>query len=67
MTKTLKKVPAVFYQSPSSKEPVREWLKALPEDDRRVIGLDIATAEYGWPVRLPLCRSLGGAQHASQS
>ena len=47
-----------FYQSPSGKEPVREWLKDLPDDDRKVIGIDIATAEYGWPVGMPLCRSL---------
>ena len=58
MAKALKRVPASFYQSPSGKEPVREWLKDLPNDDRKVIGIDIATAEYGWPVGMPLCRSL---------
>ena len=31
----------------------------MDEEDRRVIGLDIATAEFGWPVGMPLCRSLG--------
>jgi len=31
----------------------------LPEADRRVIGYDIATAEFAWPVGMPLCRSLG--------
>jgi|GEM_PF-5956132 len=35
MAKDLKRVPASFYQSPSGKEPVREWLKALPDDDRK--------------------------------
>ncbi len=55
----LKKLPAVFYATPSEKEPVREWLKDLNEKDRRMIGQDIATAEYGWPVGMPLCRSLG--------
>jgi phage-related protein len=24
------------------------------------LGRDIATAEYGWPTGMPLCRSLGG-------
>lgn len=28
--------------------------------DRRIVGQDIATAEYGWPVGMPLNRSLGG-------
>lgn len=59
MSGSLKKIPAVFYQSANGSEPVREWLKALPEKDRRVVGGDIAAAEYGWPVGMPLCRALG--------
>ena len=55
----LKKIPAAFYQLPSGSEPVRDWLRGLPDDDRRIVGSDIATAEYGWPVGMPLCRSLG--------
>lgn len=38
---------------------VRDWLKSLPADDRRLIGQDIATVEYGWPVGMPVCRPLG--------
>jgi len=59
MAGSLKKISAAFYQLPSGSEPVREWLKSLPIDDRRIIGGDIAAAEYGWPVGMPLCRSLG--------
>ena len=55
-----KRVPAVFYRSATGTEPVRDWLKALPEADRRVLGFDIALVEFGWPVGMPLCRSLGG-------
>jgi phage-related protein len=55
----MKKLPAAFYATANGNEPVREWLKALNDDDRRVVGLDIATAEFGWPVGMPLCRSLG--------
>ena len=55
----LKKLPASFYSSPGGKERVREWLLDLDDEDRRVVGLDIATAEFGWPVGMPLCRSLG--------
>ena len=54
-----KKLPAAFYATLGGNEPVREWLKGLDEADRRTIGVDIATAEYGWPVGMPLCRSLG--------
>jgi phage-related protein len=51
---------AVFFRQLSSREPVREWLKdKLEPEDRRVIGMDIATVEWGWPVGMPGCRSLG--------
>jgi phage-related protein len=55
----LKKLPAAFYRSLSGVEPVRQWLKDQPEADRRVLGRDIATAEFGWPLGMPLYRSLG--------
>lgn len=55
----LKKLPASFYATARGNEPVREWLKDLDDDDRRTVGVDIATAEFGWPVGMPLCRSLG--------
>jgi phage-related protein len=56
----LKKLPAVFYKNAGGSEPVREWLLSLPPEDRRIVGRDIATAEFGWPVGMPLCRALGG-------
>ena len=37
---------------------MREWLRSLPEADRRTIGLDLATVQVGWPVGMPLCRPL---------
>lgn len=54
-----KRLPAFFYQSASGAEPVRDWLRKLPDEDRRVIGEDIATVEFGWPVGMPVCRALG--------
>ncbi len=44
----------VFYRSEAGNEPVREWLKELPRDDQRRIGEDIKTAQYGWPLGMPL-------------
>ena len=55
----MKKLPAAFYSTAAGNEPVREWLRGLVEGDRHTIGQDIATAEFGWPVGMPLCRSLG--------
>jgi phage-related protein len=56
---TLKKIPAAFYRTSAGTEPVRDWLKALRAEDRREVGHDIATVEYGWPVGMPICRPLG--------
>ena len=38
--------------------PVREWLLGFEEDERKLIGDDIRTAEFGWPVGMPLCRRI---------
>jgi len=54
-----KTLPAAFYATPGGREPVREWLRSLDVADRRLVGQDIATAEFGWPVGMPVCRSLG--------
>ena len=54
-----KVLPVSFYRLASGREPVREWLQALTIADKRVIGQDLKTVEYGWPVGMPLCRSLG--------
>ncbi len=48
----------VFYRSESGNEPVREWLKELPRDDKRQIGEDIKTAQFGWPLGMPLIRKI---------
>ncbi len=55
-----KRIQARFYQNPNGKEPLREWLMSLSREDRLAIGTDIKTVEFGWPVGLPVCRSLGG-------
>jgi phage-related protein len=55
----LKRIPARFYRTANGREPVREWLKELPVEDRRIIGEDIKDVEYAWPIGMPLVRSLG--------
>lgn len=54
-----KRVRARFYRTSSGNEPVREWLKSLPDADRVTIGSDIKMVEFGWPLGMPVCRSLG--------
>ena len=55
-----KVIVARFYRLASGREPVREWLRELPADDRRSIGRDLMKIEHGWPCGLPLCRPLSG-------
>lgn len=54
----MKKISALFYENSNGKKPVREWLYSLNEEDRKVIGKDIKTVEYGWPIGMPVCRKL---------
>jgi phage-related protein len=48
-----------FYRTTAGNQPVREWLRALPEGERRQVGCDIKAVQYGWPLGLPLVDSLG--------
>ncbi len=48
----------VFYKTDGGNEPVREWLKSLMREDRKAIGEDIKTAQFGWPLGMPLIRKL---------
>lgn len=47
-----------FYRSARNVEPVRAWLRALPIEARKVIGEDIKTVQFGWPLGMPLVRKL---------
>lgn len=47
-----------FFQTATGNEPVRDWLKERIKDDRRSIGEDIKTAQFGWPLGMPLVRKL---------
>jgi phage-related protein len=42
-----KKINVLFYKTDAGNEPVREWLLELDEVDRKTIGVDIKTVEYG--------------------
>ncbi len=55
----MKRITFVFYETRNGKLPVRDWLLKLSKDDRKRVGVDLATVEYGWPVGMPICKSLG--------
>jgi phage-related protein len=48
----------VFFKTATGRESVREWIKSLPRDAQHVIGLDLLTVQYGWPIGMPLVRKL---------
>jgi phage-related protein len=49
---------AVFYRTLSGNEPVREWLQKLTREEKKIIGEDIKTVQFGWPLGMPLIRKL---------
>jgi phage-related protein len=53
------KISLVFFQTTAGNEPVREWPRDLPEEDRRAIGQDLERVQYRGPVGMPLARPLG--------
>ena len=47
-----------FFRTASGNEPVRKFLRDLTAEDRKLVGEDIKTAQFGWPVGMPLIRKL---------
>ena len=54
-----KKITVVFFVTEGGTAPVRDWLHAVPDEDRKKIGEDIRTVEFGWPIGMPVSRPLG--------
>ena len=53
-------LPVVFFRTEAGSEPAREWLRELPALERAIIGEDLKTLQFRWPLGMPLVRSLGG-------
>ena len=47
-----------FFRTETGCEPVREWLRSLTREQRKIIGEDIKTVQFGWPLGMPLVRKL---------
>lgn len=48
----------LFYRTENGREPVRDWILSLQVDDKKEIGRDIKTAQFGWPIGMPLIRKM---------
>lgn len=49
-----------FFETDTSNEPVREWLRKLKAIDKKAIGEDLKTIQFGWPLGMPLARHIDG-------
>jgi phage-related protein len=49
-----------FFKTATGNEPVREWLRSddINAEDRKIIGEDIKTIQYGWPMGMPIVEKL---------
>ena len=49
-----------FFCESTGSEPVRDWLKRLPVEEKREIGSDIKTVQFGWPIGMPVVDHIDG-------
>ncbi|MBU3602893.1 type II toxin-antitoxin system RelE/ParE family toxin [Polynucleobacter sp. AP-Kaivos-20-H2] len=49
-----------FFKTETNNEPVRNWLQLQTVKDKKRIGEDIKTVQFGWPLGMPLVRHIDG-------
>jgi phage-related protein len=63
-----KRIEVIFFRTRAGGEPVRDWSRSLsPIVDRKQIGKDIKTVEFGWPIGMPVCKPLGDGLYEVRS
>ena len=55
---SMKQIRIHFYKTSLGKEPVRDWLLGLSIDDKKLIGAEMKTVEFGWPIGMPVVRKI---------
>jgi phage-related protein len=55
---SVRRYDVIFYRLGSGREPVREWLRGLDKEAKKVIGEDVKTLQFGWPLGMPLARKM---------
>lgn len=48
-----------FFRTTQQAEPVRDWLKKLSKEEKLIIGTDLKTIQFSWPVGMPLVKYIG--------
>jgi phage-related protein len=67
MAETGKILTVYFFKNDRGKMPVRDWILSLSPADRKIIGEDIKTVEFGWPVGMPTVRPMGNKLYEVRS
>ncbi len=49
----------IFYRTDAGNEPALDWFRDLSAEERRIVGFDLRTLQIGFPMGMPLCKSLG--------
>lgn len=48
----------VFFETKNKKQPVRDFILSLKQNDRKIIGVDIFVVQKTFPLGLPLVRKM---------
>lgn len=48
-----------LYRTAIGRPVIQEWLRDFDKRDRAILGFDLKRVQLGFPMGLPLCRSLG--------
>jgi phage-related protein len=57
----------LFYQTASGNEIVLDFIRSLSDDEKKVVGEDLKAVQIGFPMGLPLCRSVGDGLYEVRS
>jgi len=57
------KFAVLFYQTVGGHRPAWDFIKSLDKEGMTKVGFDLKRLQIGFPVGMPLCRSLGNGLH----
>jgi phage-related protein len=57
----------IFFKTDSGREPVRDWIMSLTDEQRKTVGTGIRKVQSEWPIGMPHVRSLGDGLHEVRS
>lgn len=52
------KLEVMFFRTDRDNMPVKDWLKSLSKESKKIIGEDLRTSQFGFPLGMPLVRAM---------